>query len=184
MSYSETIPNGGCETPCPRGSTGQRGRDGRCRCQACREVTRLRKQRWLDRNPEKKAAYSTKWRQNNRDSRIASVNKWRAANREKTRQAVLRAGAKWAKANSHKRAASRAKQRAIRISAVAAWADFDAIAAFYAEAAAKTKATGIWHEVDHIVPLRNKHVCGLHVETNLQVVTRTDNRRKASKMNE
>lgn len=38
--------------------------------------------------------------------------------------------------------------------------------------------TGIVWEVDHIVPLQNNQVCGLHYWGNLQVITQTENRRK------
>lgn len=61
------------------------------------------------------------------------------------------------------------------------WADKDNIRAIYEEAVALTVSTGIKHEVDHIVPLTNKLVCGLHVEHNLRVVTFSENRSKSNK---
>ena len=61
-----------------------------------------------------------------------------------------------------------------------AWADLEAITAIYNECKQRTLDTGIPHEVDHIYPLRGKHVSGLHVENNLQILTRSENRRKSN----
>jgi len=48
----------------------------------------------------------------------------------------------------------------------------------YQIAITMTKTTGEQYVVDHIVPLRNNEVCGLHVPWNLQVIKRSANRAK------
>lgn len=65
--------------------------------------------------------------------------------------------------------------------ATPAWANNDAIMAFYREAARLTAETGQEHHVDHIVPLQSKRVCGLHVEHNLQVLTKPVNQSKGNR---
>jgi 5-methylcytosine-specific restriction endonuclease McrA len=61
------------------------------------------------------------------------------------------------------------------------WADVDRIREVYALTATKTRITGIKHHVDHIIPLNGKHVCGLHVHENLQILTKEENLSKGNK---
>jgi len=74
-----------------------------------------------------------------------------------------------------------ANRRASKISATPKWVDHKAIAKIYQDAAEIQRITGIEHEVDHIVPLRSKLVCGLHVPANLRVITAKENNRKGNK---
>lgn len=69
------------------------------------------------------------------------------------------------------------KQKRIK-QATPIWANKSAIKEIYEQAYKLSIDTGIKHEVDHIDPLTNKLVCGLHVPENLQILTLTENRTK------
>lgn len=78
--------------------------------------------------------------------------------------------------NKEKYIARNAKRRAIEIQAIPLWADLEKIEMFYIN-----RPEG--YHVDHIIPLNNALVCGLHVLDNLQYLTKTDNLKKSNKFN-
>jgi 5-methylcytosine-specific restriction endonuclease McrA len=60
------------------------------------------------------------------------------------------------------------------------WSDKKAIKEIYLKAAQMSIETGIQHEVDHIVPIMSKIVCGLHCQQNLQIITSYENKKKSN----
>lgn len=58
----------------------------------------------------------------------------------------------------------------------------DAIKHLYMQAQSMTEITGERYVVDHIVPLINDDVCGLHVPWNLRVITQEANLVKSNKL--
>ena len=160
-------------------------------------------------NPSEKAkAYRAKWYQENkerislqaaaryqetREQRLAKAKASYAANRE-MRIAVERAryaalspekkqrGVEAAKLrdklNPEQAKARTSLRRKRHQQATPSWLT----KAFYLEAMRLTELTGVAHHVDHIVPLSNSAVCGLHVPWNLQVLTAAENIQKANRI--
>lgn len=123
----------------------------------------------------------------------ASVKKWRSKTGYKTDPEYLR---KWRAQNpdllkiheanrpEHKLKLKRIRnaERRRRISEVKCEKMKSEIMAFYIEAQRLTEETGIPHEVDHIIPINGKTMCGLHVPSNLRVITQEENRRKGNRL--
>lgn len=66
-------------------------------------------------------------------------------------------------------------------SRIPAWAIEFFMQETYGLARLRTKASGFKWEVDHIVPLRSPLVCGLHCESNLRVIPKSQNCSKGNR---
>jgi len=87
--------------------------------------------------------------------------------------------------NKEKWRGIKARRRAAKLQATPSWLDSEylwMISEIYSLPSLREEMTGIKWEVDHIVPLQGKQVCGLHVPWNLQVITQLENRRKGNKL--
>lgn len=80
--------------------------------------------------------------------------------------------------NGGKLRAATARRRATKIAATPGWSEAFFIEEAYDLAQRRSRVLGFsWH-VDHVVPLRNARVCGLHVIANLNVIPGVENMRK------
>ena len=171
------------------------GRDSYCRaCRAAKAAERRQahpekaKAQWAkNRTPEKSAAAAKRYHEQNPDYRRQyreknkeTLKTYHAERYQRMKEHYKATGRAWEQQNSHVRRALVAKRRATKLRATPAWADEAKMQEFYFAAAFLGMVTGEWHEVDHIVPLQGKSVCGLHCESNLRVTTRFENRSKGA----
>ena len=105
-------------------------------------------------NPELSREYTAKWR---------SIE----VNREK----ALAASRKWRKDNLQYDAFRATLYRARKKNQCPSWADLNKIKEIYLNCPSG-------YHVDHIIPLKGLLASGLHIETNLQYLTPTENLRK------
>lgn len=162
----------------------------------CVECANIASRSWKKENVKACSAAKLKWCERNRDrvrelkrshyannvsarqKQAARSRRWMENNREKYRAS----SANWRRNNLSRVAANQQRRRAKLLQRTAKWADNEKILRFYVLARELTEQTGIPHEVDHIYPLQGELVSGLHVETNLRVIPKSENRSKGSSL--
>ena len=174
----------------------------------CKACMKMYLKGWYSRNTEKQRAANRENYRNNKQRYVENAKEWAKRNpeKDKKRRAVYyethreqilargrdhyaanpeynsRRGRGWRRANpdkslEHVRARQTRKQQAMP-----AWADRAEIKAVYAESRRISQETGVKHHVDHIVPLKNPLVCGLHVPANLRMIPALENQAKSNKL--
>lgn len=170
--------------PCKRGHV-DRYPNGRCRTCA-----NDRAKEWAQSNPDRARA---NWASSHSRPEAKEVQKrYYLANREEKIRSAVELGRKkpaerfqyqrkWIEKNKHKRAMYNLSRRTAVVVATPAWVDSEKIVALYQEAQRMTVETGIRHSVDHVIPLKGKTVCGLHVHHNMEVIPYVDNCKKGNR---
>lgn len=133
--------------------------------------------------------------QRNKDAILAAQRDYAQRNKEKVaeskrryyannRDAVLAYHKRYYRQNPEKVMAWNTKRMEAIVRATPEWADLALVKRIYLLRDQYAEwFGGEWH-VDHIVPLRGKTVCGLHVAWNLNVIRAEDNFAKQAKFNE
>lgn len=147
-----------------------------------REYLRLKQEQFRRKNPN---AFKEYYKRNLEKMRARSKAEYHAGKKEidrkykiwyeKNKDKMRKRALKWQKDNKAKSNSNCRRYVASKLNATPGWANKFFIDEIYDLAHLRTKITGIrWH-VDHIVPLRSKRVCGLHVEHNLRVIPAKEN---------
>jgi hypothetical protein len=129
-------------------------------------------------NKEAQKAYRAQWHQENKERRAAQKKVWYALNKDKIAEKYKAKAKEWRIKNRPLIAAHSNARRAKILGATPLWADLEAIKDFYIAASAFKLYTGQEYHVDHVVPIKGKTVCGLHVHNNLQLLLARDNQSK------
>lgn len=111
---------------------------------------------------ERAKQYTAEWRARNPDKVKAHKRKFQEENR------------------AHRSFYERTRE-ATKAKATPPWADLDAIKGMY-ELCGIFRRAGLDLHVDHIIPLKGRSVCGLHVAENLQLLHATANMQKKNRL--
>ena len=144
---------------------------------ANREATRQRNRDWYAANKSKVEKINRAWRQRNVERLREYYRQYRKDNAEAARQRSR----EWYSRNPEKVYEKSAAERAMRAKATPQWVDRKALLEIYTAAKALRHAGEDVH-VDHIVPINNPTVCGLHVPWNLQILPASENIQKSNKL--
>lgn len=165
-------------------------------CKACKYASN---RRWVVANPEASLEHKRKYAAvpENRAKKLERQNAERAANKDihnarsrkhyaDNRGKIYARNRAWWVSNPERTAQYKAARRVAHVKAfyVPTEADLFLVEEVYALRDLRNASTNIEWEVDHIIPLTSKYVCGLHAWWNLQVIPMRANRSKRNSFNQ
>jgi hypothetical protein len=144
-----------------------------------RKLTHLAdfRQRYLN-NTESYKLRNKLYYETHKDRHFERTANWILNNRDRFREIQRKAKQKIQQERPDYLREIHSKRRALLKKAIPKWANRNEIRLIYKLAREMEKFDGLEYHVDHIIPLSHPLVCGLHVETNLQVLLGEDNLKK------
>jgi len=161
-------------------------------CKICKKERELetkdviisRRRRYYEKNKERILELQKEDRRNNPDKykqRELLRSESKKEYRNKNKEALKKKKSSYRKKNQSNYNAREAKRRAGKLQATPNWYEKDKIEFVYKKSKELSKLLGEQMEVDHIIPLQGKDVCGLHVWENLQILEKSLNVSKGNR---
>lgn len=135
-----------------------------------------------EKNKETIAEYQKRYREDN----SKNMPLYKKAYREENIELVKMQNREWKQNNKSKVLAACRRRAIAKINRTVAWADLEEVEQVYADCeeiniAARLAGCTEKFVVDHIVPLQGVNVSGLHIASNLQIITAKANLEKSNK---
>jgi hypothetical protein len=129
-------------------------------CKECKKSTDAEYRKTSLTLAVRRKSYDKKYAENKKSNKLNSQAKWRNKNRIYQNKLI----SNWKKENKDKVCIYASKRKATKLQAIPPWFEKEKVALVY------KKAQKYGFEVDHVIPLLGKNVCGLHCWSNLQLL--------------